>query len=146
MSAALIAALFFTVSLLVTHAYFLLGSAPLLVLKHDIPMDARFVRGFFDTYYLAAMCTASATAASFALAGRPAFAAGAAALALLAAGLRRKVIPRMDSLRQRIQASDPGAVTAFRRLHVAAILLNLAQLAVIVWGLIAFSLQLGTQS
>ena len=55
MPAALIAALFFTVALLVTHAYFLLGSVPLLILKHDTPMDASFVRSFFNTYYLAAM-------------------------------------------------------------------------------------------
>ena len=64
MSAALIAALFFTVALLVTHAYFLMGSVPLLVLEHDTPMDARFVRGFFNTYYLAAVVTAGATALS----------------------------------------------------------------------------------
>jgi hypothetical protein len=142
MSAALIAALFFTVALLVTHAYFLLGSVPLLVLKHDIPMDARFVRGFFNTYYLAGMFTASATAASYALAGRPAFAAGAAALALLASILRRLVIPKMDSLEVQIQASGPSAITTFRRIHGAAILANLAQLVLVIWGLIALSLQL----
>lgn len=141
MSAALIAALFFTVALLVTHAYFLLGSVPLLILKHDTPMDARFVRGFFNTYYLAAMSTASATAVSCALAGRLALAAGAAALALLATILRRKVIPKMDSLRAQFQVSGPSAIPAFRRIHVAAILINLAQLVLIVWSLIAASLQ-----
>lgn len=139
MSAALIAALFFTVALLVTHAYFLLGSLPLLVLKHDTPMDARFVRGFFDTYYLAAMFTAAATAASCALAGRLALAAGAAALALLAALLRRKIIPTMDSLRARFEIDGLRAIPAFRRMHVAAITANLAQLALIVWSLIAAS-------
>ena len=51
MSAPLIAALFFTVALLVTTAYFILGSVPLLILKHDTPKDSRFVRGFFNTYY-----------------------------------------------------------------------------------------------
>lgn len=142
MSAALIAALFFTVALLVTHAYFLLGSVPLLILKHDDPMDSRFVRGFFNTYYSVSMFTASATAVSYALAGRVGFAAGAAALALLATILRRKVIPRMDSLRPQIEASGTSAIPAFRRMHVAAILVNLAQLALIVWSLIAFSIQL----
>ena len=142
MSAALIAALFFTVALLVTHAYFLLGSVPLLILKHDTPLDSRFVRGFFNTYYSASLFTASATAASYALAGRLAFAAGAAALALLAAILRRKVIPKMDSLRPQIEVSEASAIPAFRRIHVAAILINLAQLALIVWTLIAFSMQL----
>lgn len=141
MSAALIAALFFTVALLVTHAYFLLGSVPLLILKHDTPMDARFVRGFFNTYYLAAMYTASATAVSLALSGRLALAAGAATLALLAALLRRTIIPKMDSLRAQMPASETNTIPEFRRMHVAAILANLAQLVLIVWSLIATSLQ-----
>jgi hypothetical protein len=141
MSAALIAALFFTVALLVTTAYFLMGSLPLLTLRHDTPMDARFVRGFYNAYYLAALITASATAATYALAGRLAVAAGAAALAVLAAVLRRKVIPMMDSLRDQIQVSGRDSIMAFRRIHVAAILLNLAQLVLIVWTLIAVSRQ-----
>ena len=141
MSAALISALFFTSALLVITAYFLMGSVPLLVLEHDIPMDARFVRGFFNTYYLAAMFTATATALSYALAGRLAFAAGAAALALLATVLRRTVLPRMDSLGVQIQVGGTPAVGAFRRIHAAAILINLAQLAIIVWSLIAVSME-----
>jgi len=142
MSAALIAALFFTVVLLVITAYFILGSVPLLILKHDTPLDSRFIRGFFNTYYLVAMFTASATAVSYAFAGRPVFAAGAAALALLATTLRRKVIAKMDSLRAQIQVSGINAIRRFRRMHLTAILINLAQLVVIVWSLIAFSMQL----
>lgn len=143
MSASFIAALFFTVALLMTHAYFLLGSVPLLILKHDTPMDARFVRGFFNTYYLAAMYTASATALSLALSGRLVLAAGAAALAISAEILRRKFIPKMDALRAQFQVNDTRAIPAFRRVHAAAILANLAQLALIVWSLIATSLQSG---
>lgn len=139
MSAAVIAALFFTVSLLVTHAYFLLGSVPLLVLAHDTPMDARFVRGFFDTYYLGATFTATATAASLAMAGRLALAVGAAGLALLAIVLRRQVIPKMDLLHAEFLLGETSAIPAFRRLHMAAILLNLAQVVLIVWTLVATS-------
>lgn len=141
MSAALIAALFFTVALLVTTGYFLLGSVPLLVLKHDTPLDSRFVRGFFNTYYLGAMFTASATAVSYAFAGKLVLAAGAAALALLAAILCRKVIPKMDSLGARIQVGETNAIPGFRRIHVTAILLNLAQLVLIVWSLTTLSLR-----
>ena len=142
MSAALIAALFFTVALLVTTAYFLMGSVPLLVLKHDIPMDSRFVRGFFDTYYRVAMFTASATAVSYVFAGWLLLAAGAAALALLAFILRSKVIPEMDALRARIEVNGASAIPALRRMHVTAILINLAQLVFIVWSLITVSLSL----
>jgi len=140
MSAALIAALVFTVILLVVTAYFIMGSVPLLILKHDTPLDSRFVRSFFNTYYLAAIFAASATAVSYAFAGRLAFAAGAASLALLAAFLRGRVIPKMDSLQAQIQVSGTDAIAGFRRTHVTAILINLAQLVVIVWSLTALSL------
>ena len=141
MSAALIAALFFTVALLVTTGYFLLGSVPLLILKHDTPLDSRFVRGFFNIYFLAAILTASAAAVSYALAGRVAFSAVAATLALLAIIARWKVIPQMDSLRAQIQVSGTDAIPGFRRTHLFAVLVNLAQLALIVWSLTTFSLQ-----
>ena len=136
---ALIAAMFFTVALLVTKAYFILGSLPLLVLEHDTPLDGRFVRGFFNTYYLAAIFTAGGAALSYAFAGRPAYAAGASALALLAILLRRRIIGKMDALREQIQVRGAEAIAGFRRTHVSAILLNLAQLALIVWSLLGFS-------
>ena len=137
----LIVALIFTVILLVITAYFLMGSVPLLVLKHDTPLDARFVRGFFNTYYVAAMYAAAATALSYAIAGRLVFAAGATVLAAIAVALRRTVLQRMDSIRAVLQADDAGAIAAFRRTHIAAILANLAQLALIVWSLVALPLQ-----
>jgi len=138
MPGSMIAALFFTVALLVTTLYFILGSIPLLILKHDTPLDARFVRGFFSIYYRCAVVTATLTCLSYALAGRPALAAGAAALALLAVLLRRQIIPKMETLGAQIQ-SDVQAIPGFRKTHVTAILINIAQLAVIVWSLIAVS-------
>jgi hypothetical protein len=140
MPLAMIAALFFTVALLVTTAYFIMGSIPLLVLKHDTPLDARFVRGFFNTYYVGAVITASATSISFAFAGRPALAVGAAALALLALVLRGKIIPKMDALGAQIQSDYMEAIPGFRRTHVTAIAINILQLVAIVWSLIAVRL------
>ncbi|MDM0001440.1 hypothetical protein QTI24_22745 [Variovorax sp. J22P240] len=139
MPAAMFAALGFTVALLVTTAYFIMGSIPLLILKHDSPLDARFVRGFFNIYYVAAFITATATAISYAVAGRPGLAAGAAALALIAIVLRRKVIPKMDALGAQIQSNYMDAIPGFRRTHITAILINVAQLVAIVWSLIALS-------
>ena len=139
MTAPLIAALFFTVALLVTTLYFILGSIPLLILKHDTPLDARFVRGFFNIYYRAALVTATGTAAGYALAGRPALAAGAAGLAVIAVVLRRQVTSRMDTLGARIQSNPIDAIPGFRRIHVTALLINIAQLAAIVWSLTALS-------
>jgi hypothetical protein len=48
MAAAIYPALVFTVALLVTTAYFLLGGLPLLVLDHQTAVDARFVRAFYN--------------------------------------------------------------------------------------------------
>ncbi|MEJ8836422.1 hypothetical protein [Ramlibacter sp. AN1133] len=133
----MIAALFFTVALLVTTTYFILGSIPLLVLKHDTPMDSRFVRAFFNIYYVAAITTASATAISYAFAGRLGLATGAAGLALLAVVLRRMIIPKMDALGAQIQSNAIEAIPGFRRTHVTAIAINIGQLAAIVWSLAA---------
>jgi hypothetical protein len=135
MSAAMIAALFFTVALLFTTMYFILGSIPLLVLKHDTPMDARFVRAFFNVYYRAAVFTAGATALCYALAERPGLAAGAALLALLAVVLRHKIIPKMDALGAGIQSNPMDAIPGFRRTHITAITINVLQLVAIVWSL-----------
>ena len=137
MPAPLIAALIFTVALLVTTAYFIMGSIPLLILKHDTPLDARFVRGFFDLYYKAAFATALATAVSFALAARPAFALGAAALAAIAMVLRRHIIPKMEQLGTQIQSNDMDAIPGFRKTHATAIAVNVVQLGVIVCSLVA---------
>ncbi|MBS0342619.1 MAG: hypothetical protein JSS56_19045 [Proteobacteria bacterium] len=141
MSAAMFAALFFTVALLVTTAYFIMGSVPLLILKHDTPLDARFVRAFFNVYYKAAFGTAAATAVSYALAHRLGIAVGAAALALIAVVLRRKILPRMDSLGAQIQSNDLDAIPGFRKTHLAAIAINIAQLVAIVWCLVVLSRQ-----
>jgi hypothetical protein len=135
MPAAMITALFFTVVLLVVTGYFILGSIPLLVLKHDTPLDARFVRGFFNVYYKGAVLSAAATAISYGVASRPLLAAGAAGLAVLAIVLRRMIIPKMDALGTDIQANPMDAIPGFRRTHVTAILINIVQLGVIVWGL-----------
>ena len=137
MPAPLIAALIFTVALLVTTAYFIMGSIPLLILKHDTPLDARFVRGFFDLYYKAAFATALATAVSFALAARPAYALGAAALAAIAMVLRRHIIPKMEQLGTQIQSNDMDAIPGCRTTHATAVVVNIVQLGVIVCSLVA---------
>jgi hypothetical protein len=138
---ALIASLFFTVILLVITTYFILGAVPLLVLKHDTPLDYRFIRGFFNTYYRMAMYVAGGTALSYGFAGRPFFAVGAALLALLAIVLRRTIISKMDSIGSRIRGNPVHAIPGFRRIHVTAILLNITQLVLIVWALTTLSLR-----
>ena len=134
MSFAIYPALFFTVAMLVTTAYFLMGGLPLLILKHDTPMDAKFVRGFFNVYYKAAIATALGACASYALWGRFAFAFGAAGYALVALGLRKKLLPAMQHFGARIEDQDTQALQGFRKTHSLALSVNFVQLVVLVWG------------
>ena len=128
-------ALFFTVALLAVTAYFLLGSIPLLTLKHDNPVDARFIRAFYMTYYKIALTTAVGTTISYALAGRPTFALGAGAIASLTLVLRRHFIPQMDQLAPQILANQHLASPAFRKIHKTAIMINTSQLLAILGSL-----------
>lgn len=139
MAAAVYPAFFFTVVLLVTTAYFLLGGLPLLILQHDVPLDARFVHGFFNVYYKAAFWAALGAAVSYGLWGRLPFALGAAALAVVAVLLRRRLVPAMQQLGSQIEANADGAIARFRRVHGIALLVNLAQLVLLVWSTIQLS-------
>ena len=131
-------ALFFTVALLAITAYFLLGSVPLLILKHDNPVDSSFIRSFYITYFRLAFVAALGTTASNALAGRTGFAFGAAAIATLTLVVRARLIPRMDRLGIQIQGQDALAIPEFRRIHKSAILINTVQLGAILGSLGSF--------
>ena len=129
-----------TVLLLVWMGFFMMGSLPLLVLKHDTPLDARFIRGLFNVYYMAVMLTGSAAALSFAWSGKAAFALGMAFIAGLAFALRRWIIiPRMDAMRETVPATE-ALIFQFRRLHIAGMLLNVGQLGIVAWSLTQLAL------
>ena len=132
--------LFFTVALLVTTAYFLMGGLPLLILQHDTALDARFVRRFFAVYYQAATVAAVGACLGYALWGRFGFALGAALLVGVVRALRRALIPAMQQLGERIEAADVQAIARFKRVHAAALGVNLAQLMVLVWGTLQLQL------
>ncbi|MEY4751062.1 MAG: hypothetical protein RIQ60_3276 [Pseudomonadota bacterium] len=121
-------ALLFTVVLLAITAYFLLGGLPLLILKHDVALDARFIRSFFNLYFKVAMVAALGGTVSYFMADRWAFAVGGATITLLAVALRSTLIPAMDNWGGRISEQDSAAVRQFRRVHATALALNVAQL------------------
>ena len=142
MSAGIYGAFFFTVALLVTTVYFLLGGLPLLILKHDVPLDARFIRGFFNVYYRAAFWTSLGACVSFGLWGRYAFAAGTALIAAVTLLMRKHLLDAMLRLGGKIESSEESAIRNFRRVHATALCVNLAQLVVVVWGVLQLSRQL----
>jgi hypothetical protein len=123
-----ILALFSTVLALVCMGYFMLGSLPLLVLEHDTPLDSSFIRGLFNVYYRALPVVAAFGAVSYALAGKPGFAAGMAAILGLTLIARRIVLAKMDAVRAGMTATDAEAIAQFRRVHIGGMVLNALQL------------------
>ena len=135
----LYAALFFTVALLVTTTYFIMGGLPLLILDHSTPLDGRFVGRFFEIYCTAALVAASGASLSYALSGYAGFALGTGSIIGLVAVVRQTIIPTMQRLTLQIQREEPGAIRTFRQIHATALLINLCQLVLLVWGVLQLS-------
>src|SRR6478735_7436667 len=123
------------VLLLVWMGFFMLGSLPLMILKPDTPLDARFIRGLFDVYYKAVMVVAAAGTLAHALAGRSVTTVAMAVIGMVAFWSRRAILSRMDSLRMTMTATDTAGIRQFRKLHVVGMSLNVAQLLTICFGL-----------
>ncbi len=124
------------VILLVWMGFFMFGSLPLMILKHDTPLDARFIRGLFDVYYKAVLVTAAAGLLANVVAGRTVIAIGMAAIGGIALWSRRGILGRMDQVRAEMTATDAGRIRQFRSLHVWGMVLNVAQLAAVCVGLV----------
>ena len=128
--------LIFTVAMLAVTTYFLFGSIPLLILKHDNTMDSKFIRSFYITYFKFAIVVSTAAAINYAAAVRPIQAIGATAIAILTLVLRFKVIPQMDQLGSEIREDNNlMAIPEFRKIHKSAITLNFAQLITVLGSL-----------
>ena len=103
--------LFFTVAMLAVTAYFLFGSIPLLILKHDNNMDSKFIRSFYITYFKFA-------------------------IAILTLVLRFKLIPQLEQRGSEIREDrNLMAIPEFRKIHRKAITLNFAQLITVLGSL-----------
>jgi len=136
----LIVALIATIVLLVWMGFFMMGSLPLLILKHDTPVDSRFIRGLFNVYYLAIMAAAAVGALSSALAQRFIIALALSCVGGIGFAGRAWFVSRMDIVRSTMTADDSAAIRQFRRLHIAGMLLNVALLAAVCFGLTRISL------
>ena len=142
MTVAVYGAFLFTVALLVATAYFLMGGLPLLILKHDVSLDARFIRSFFNLYYRLAVAFSLLACLSYAAWGKPVFAIGAAAIAAMSWTLRKVLLRIMQQLGSQIEMGDIAAIARFRRVHGLALLINLVQLVVVVGSMVKLTKQL----
>ena len=126
-----------TVLTLSSLGFSVLGSTPLLILRHDVPMDGRFIRQVFHyCYRVVAVFAITATLAHI-VSQRMVLAIGLGVIAVLALTLHRWLLGRMDTLRLTMYqgSGDPLAIRRFRQLHAGAIGVNFAQLAALVAGL-----------
>jgi hypothetical protein len=121
-------ALVFTVLLLMSLGFSVLGSTPLLILKHDVAMDSRVVRQVFHYCYRLITVMAVVASLAYAFAGRPLLSAGIGCIAVVAIVMHHWLLTRMDALRATMHEGDTAALSRFRRLHVTGIALNAVQL------------------
>jgi hypothetical protein len=128
-------ALVSTVLLLMSLGFSVLGTTPLLILKHKLPMDSRVIRQVFHYCYRLVTVVAIAASIGHALAGRPVLSVSTGCIALLAVALHRWMLTRMDALRATMHDGDIHAVRRFRELHVVGIALNFMQLAAVGWAM-----------
>ena len=123
------------VVLLFPMGFFTLATPPLLVLKHDTPLDGRFVRSMFNLYYLVVMTIAALAAAGCAAVGHLSLAFGMGLVLAFVFALRLWMVSGFDRLRAEIAAGVAGAVKRFKRWHLAGMVVNVLQIAAVAWGL-----------
>jgi len=127
-------ALVSTVLLLMSLAFSVLGTTPLLILKHKVPMDSRVVRQVFHYCYRLVTVLAIAASIGHALENRLLLAVCTGCIALMAVALHHWMLNRMDVLRATMHDGDIIAVRRFRELHVTGVASNLALLATAIWA------------
>lgn len=126
------------VVLLFPMIVFTFASPPLLVLKHDTPVDGGFVRSLFNLYYIVVMAIGTAGAAGCIYLGRSSQALAMGGVVVFVFLLRRWMIARIDDLRAAIARGEPTAIPRFRRLHIGGTAFNVLQLGCVAWGLTRF--------
>src|SRR4029079_8742856 len=98
----------------------------------EVPEVTQLLRAMFNGYFLVVGIAGFIAMVLFAASGRPVFAVGAIAIAGFAIAVRRWLLLHMDVGLEARDAGAPFAVRPLRVLHVNTMLINAAQLAVVV--------------
>jgi len=122
-------ALVSTVLLLMSLGFSVLGTTPLLVLKHLQPMDSRVIRQVFHYCYRIIALMALAACLGNALEDRMGLSVYTGIMALWVLVLHRWMLARMDALRTLMQAGDSDAVRRFRFVHALGVGMNIVLFA-----------------
>lgn len=122
--------------MLAVTTYFLFGSIPLLILRHDNPMDSKFIKSFYMTYFKIALTVTTGATITYALANKFSMVMVALAVGYTTIMLRKKLISQMELHGSAIQGENFMAVPEFRKTHKSAIIINSLQLLAVLAGLI----------
>jgi len=125
-------ALYAAVILLLPMVGFFLSSPTFLLVGLEVPEVTQLLRGLFNGYFLVMGLAGAVSAVGFVVAGRPAFAVGAVAVAVFATMARRWFLQRIDAELRARAAGTATAVPRLRALHVKGMLANAVQLVVVV--------------
>jgi hypothetical protein len=125
-------ALYAAVILLLPMVGFFLSSPTFLLVGLEVPEVTQLLRGLFNGYFLVMGLAGAVSAVGFVVAGRPAFAVGAVAVAIFSTMARRWFLQRIDAELQARAAGAAAAVPRLRALHVKGMLANAIQLVAVV--------------
>ncbi|HKU09382.1 MAG TPA: hypothetical protein VJR30_25210 [Bradyrhizobium sp.] len=118
--------LYSVIIVLFSLIYFACASIPFLFVSLDVPEVARLFRGLFDVYFWMVGGTALLATVAFAASGRIAYAVAMLLLAVTAIVVRKKVLQRIDTQQDALQAGDAGAMRRLRLIHWGGMLANIA--------------------
>lgn len=125
-------ALYATVILLLPMVCFFLASPTFLLVGLEVPEVTQLLRGIFHGYFLAIGIAGIVAMVLFAVSGRPVFSAGAISITAFALTARHWLLQHMDAGLQARDAGVAGAVRQLRLLHLKGMVINAAQLAIVI--------------
>ncbi len=105
--------------------------APLVFTRLPEEVAGRFIREVFPWYYLALGLVTAAAALAAGFAAQPGLAVPFAAVAAGFVYARQILMPRINGLRDRELAGEAAAGPLFQRAHRQSVVLNLAQLLIL---------------
>jgi hypothetical protein len=126
-----VAALLGIVILAFPMVCFFLSSPTFLLVGLEVPEVTQLLRGIIRGYFLAISIAGTISMGLLVVAGRPAIAAAAIAIAVFSVLVRRTLLHRMDSQLQARDAGVADAVRQLRVLHIQCMLINAIQLAIV---------------
>lgn len=126
-------ALFASASVFGAMVFFPSVVAPMVFRSLDAASAGQFLRALFPGYY-AFIVVGSALAAA-ALVSAPGLAAIMAAIALSTLAVRQMLVPQINAWRDAELAGDAAAAPKFAAGHRVSVIINMVQLAGVVWVL-----------